>query len=484
MTLADKSALELRQLLELRELSPREVVDHFLEISLQLNRALSAFTVITADAARQRADELTAQKERPTRLAQPLWGLPFADKDLNHREGLVTTFGSAAFPNFVAPNSSPITQDLDAAGGVSLGKTNVPEFGFPSYGYNELPTGYAKNPWDPALDPGGSSSGAATAVAARMLPLAPGNDAGGSVRIPAAATGLVGLKPSRGRVPGESGLAGLAGLPVGGPLAVTTLDAALLLDAMVSGPHRYSLRAPQPPYMADSGSFVDAAQLPVPRLRVGWTTWSPWGTHYGTSVDDQATEVFEDTLEMVRQLGHRVQEVKPRPFPNYVDAFRAVLMGGAAGLPITEDMLPNVGTLTAWLIEKGRRQDPAALPAALASLSEFEAQVIADFAPYDVVLTPALAQTPRPPSWYSQVDGEANFAQQVEYTPFTSFVNVAGLPAISMPVGQGVSEITGATVPLGVQGIGRPGDEATLLRLSYQLEQQVDWQRRVPPVAG
>ena len=406
--------------------------------------------------------------------------MPFADKDLNDRAGVPSGYGSNALAGYTPDTSSPITQDLDAAGGVSVGKTSVPEFGFPAYAKNSLPTGFAKNPWDLGLDPGGSSSGAAAAVAARMLPFAPGNDAGGSVRIPAAATGLVGLKPSRGRVPGESGIGTLAGLAVGGPLARTVSDAALLLDGMVSGPYRHALRAPEPKYMAESGSFVDATKLPLPRLRIGWNTWSPWAHDYEITVDPQVMRVFEETVELAKQLGHRVEKVVPTPFPSYVESFRSVWMGGAAGLPLEDEVLDHVEPLTAWLVRTGRTRPAADLPRALGSLAVFETQIIRDYAPYDLILTPALAMTPRPADWFSGDDGNLNFIQQCQFTPFTSYINVAGLPAISLPVGQGVSEVSSAAIPIGVQAIGRPGDEATLLRFGYQLEQELHWDKRVP----
>lgn len=480
--LHELTALELRRRLGRREVSPAQVLAAYTERVEALNPELHALTTTTFEQAEQVARRMDGS-EPPSRVDEPLWGLPFADKDLSDRAGVPTTYGSAAFLNFVPSASSPLTEDLDRAGGICVGKTNVPELGFPAYARNALPQGFARNPWDASLDPGGSSSGAATAVAARMLPVAPGSDAGGSVRIPAAATGLVGLKASRGRVPGESGIGSLAGLGVGGPLARTVQDAALLLDGMLCGPHRSAVRAPEPPYMSRTGSFVDATELPVPRLRVGWNTWSPWATDYEIAVDPQIMQVFEETLQLVAALGHRVEQVEPTPFPAYVESFRAVWMGGAAGLPLPDEALGALEPLTEWLVRTGRGRPAADLPRALGSLGGFEAQIIADYAPYDLVLTPSLAMTPRPPQWFDSRDGERNFVQQCQFTPFTSYVNVAGLPAISLPVGQGTSEFGGAVVPIGVQAIGRAGDEATLLRFGRQLQDELHWQDRVPPGA-
>ncbi|MFZ1381683.1 MAG: amidase [Scrofimicrobium sp.] len=481
--LHDYSAVELREMLGNREVSPTELTRHYLERITQLNPALHALTTLTPDRALERAKSLESNETVPDRLDQPLWGLPFADKDLDDRAGVRSTYGSVAMTGYVAQSSSPVVEDMDRAGGISLGKTNVPEFGSPCYAVNRLPEGYARNPWDPSLDPGGSSSGAAVAVSARMLPIAPGNDAGGSIRIPAAATGLVGLKPSRGRVPGLPGAGSLAGLPTAGPLGRTVGDAALLLDGMLKGPHRYALRAPNPPYMAENGSFLDAADLPVPRLRIGWNTWSPWAEEYDITVDPQIIRVFEETLQLLSDLGHRVEAVQPTAAPGYVQAFRAVWMGSAAAVPLPDEALEIVEPLTAWLIRCGRECPASDLPTGLTRLAQFESQIISDYSNFDAVLTPGLAMTPRPPDWYDQMDGNLNFIQQCQYTPFTSYLNVAGLPAIALPVGQGTSEITGAVVPIGVQAIGRPGDEATLLRLGRQLEEVLNWSDREPEMA-
>lgn len=481
--LHDYSAVQLREMLGSREVSPTELVRHYLERISELNPKLHALTIVTPDLALERAKFLESSNTVPDRLEQPLWGLPFADKDLDDRVGVPTTYGSVAMSGYVAQVSSPIVEDMDRAGGVSLGKTNVPEFGSPCYSVNRLPDGYAKNPWDLDLDPGGSSSGAAVAVSARMLPIAPGNDAGGSIRIPASATGLVGLKPSRGRVPGLPGTGSLAGLPTAGPLARSVDDVALLLDGMLQGTHRYATRAPEPPYMSENGSFLEAANLPLPRLRIGWNTWSPWGEEYDIAVDPQIMGVFEETLELLKNLGHRVEETDPTPAPGYVQAFRSVWMGSAAGAPLPDEALEIVEPLTAWLIRSGRECPASDLPTGLARLAQFESQIISDYCSFDVVVTPGLAMTPRPADWYDQADGNLNFIQQCQYTPFTSYLNVAGLPAISLPIGQGISEITGAIVPIGVQAIGRPGDEATLLRLGKQLEEVISWEDREPMIA-
>ena len=330
----------------------------------------------------------------------------------------------------------------------------------------------------PASNGGGSSGGAAVAVAARLLPFAPGSDGGGSIRIPSASCGLVGLKPSRGRVPDASGLDSLAGLPVGGPLARTTLDAALLLDGMIArdrGGIRYRSEAVAP---GGEASYVHAVETrPLEPLRIGFNAWSPWAAGgYRVEPDAEHLAALESVCARLSALGHSVEPVQPDDFPAYSHAFRTVWQSGAASAPLPEEALAAVEPLTRWLVGVGRTRSAADLAAALATLARFEQHVIDAYRDYDVVLTPALAMPARPLDWYDFEDGERNFAQQCEFTPFTSYLNVAGLPAIAMPVAHGA-------LPVGVQAIGRPGDELTLLQLSLVLEREYGWAERTPAAA-
>ncbi len=450
------------------EVSPSELVAHYLERIERLNPELGAFVTVTPDAAIERARALEASASR----AQALWGLPLGDKDLLMRAGVRTTYGSRAFAEFVPDASDELVEVLDAAGAISLGKTNAPEFGFPSY-TESLLSPPARNPWRPALGSGGSSGGAAVAVSAGMLPFAPGSDGGGSVRIPAAATGLVGLKPSRGLVPSGAGFGHPAGLAVPGPLARTVADAAMLLDAMVAGgPYEFATMAPR----WDGGALLNAAVRGEGRFQLGVLTSSPWDEAYEIVVEPEAHDALHVALGELEALGHGVEPFKVEPSPDYPPAFRTVWQAGAAGLPLSGEQLDLVEPLTRWLVERGRRLSARDLADALATLTAFERRTIRAFAPYDAVVTPALAMTPRPIGWYDARDGERNFEQQVQYTPFTSFVNVCGLPAISLPVHE-----TEDGLPMGVQLIGRPGGEHVLLAIGAQLERRLDWQLRHPP---
>jgi len=470
--LHELTALEQWQALQNRDVSPSELAEHYLARIEKFNPALGAFVTVTAENARARADDV---EQRMPRTA-PLWGLPFADKDLHLRAGVHAGFGSRLFANYVPDESDDLVEALDEAGGVSLGKTNTPEFGLASY-TESLAAPPARTPWNLALGAGGSSGGAAVAVAARLLPFAPGSDGGGSIRIPAAACGLVGLKPSRGRVPAFSGIDKLAGLPVGGPLARTVADAALLLDAMISPrdgrpDHHYALRAPD-----NQSPLLAAAVRGEGRFQLGVMTTSAWDNDYDIAIAPEAQAALDLAVAGFAALNHGLEETALAPDSTYVPAFRAIWQAGAASIPAeTEAEIALLEPLTQWLLARGRALTARELADALTALSLYERSFIHQLSQFDAVLTPAMAMTPRPIGWYDAHDAEANFAEQVQYTPFTSMINVSGLPAIVLPVHQ-----TEDGLPMGVQLIGRPGGEATLLALGAQLERKIRWQDRVPP---
>lgn len=449
------------------EVTPVELTEHYLARIERLDAGLGAFAEVTPDAARARAAAVGHLSP-----ALPLWGMPFADKDLVARAGVPTRYGSRAFADNVPEASDDLAVWLDEAGGVSLGKTSAPEFGFPSY-TEPLAGPLARNPYDLSLGAGGSSGGAAVAVAAGLLPFAPGSDGGGSIRIPAAATGLVGLKPSRGRVPAMPGFAHLAGLVTAGPLARTVADAALLLDALAG--HGAPRWATVPPGL-DDGPFLGFAVRGEGRYTIGVSRDSPWASAYDLEISPEAEAAMHVALRELDATGHGIEELSFEDEPGYASAFRAVWQAGAAGLPVDGARLDLVEPLTRWLVETGRRLSARQLGEALQFLAGFERRVIARVSTVDAVLTPAMALTPRPVGWYDAEDGERNFAQQVLYTPFTSMVNVSGLPAIVLPV-----HTTADGLPMGVQLIGRPGREDVLFAIGAQLERRLHWEQRHPP---
>lgn len=471
--LHEYTAIEQWTLLQSGETSPTELAAHYLERIARVDGEVGAFVTVTPDAALERARALEASDRRTA----PIWGLPIGDKDLWQRAGVPTGFGSRLFANYVPEQSDAVVQAMDAAGGVSLGKTASPEFGLPAY-TESLAAGVTRNPWNTTLGAGGSSGGAAAAVAAGLLPFAPGSDGGGSIRIPAAACGLVGLKPSRGRVPSQSGIDSLGGLVVAGPIARTVTDAALLFDALVtpdgsSAEHPFALRAPEP-----DGPFLAAATRGEGRFQLGVMTTSAWDTAHDVLIEPEALAALDLAVATLAQMGHGIEETALEPDESYAPAFRTLWQAGAASIPAeTPEQLALLEPLTRWLVGRGRSLQARELAEALAVLTTFERSLIRQLSSFDAVLTPALAMTPRPVGWYDESDGDRNFVQQVLYTPFTSMINVSGLPAIVLPVLQ-----TEAGLPMGVQIIGRPGGEATLLAIGTQLERRLRWQDRHPPV--
>lgn len=460
--LHDLTAIEQLAALRAREIGPVELTRHYLDRIARLDGDLGAFVEVTADAALASA--------RAFEDAGPdgaLWGLPFADKDLVPRAGVPTRYGSrlhAARPghkDFVPEATGDQAAVLDEAGGVSLGKTNTPEFGLTGYTETQIAPP-ARDPWNPANGAGGSSGGAATAVAAGLLPLAPASDGGGSIRIPAATVGVVGLKPSRGRVPFASGLDSPGGLSVAGPIARTVADAALLLDVQVAGrPHPYATTA------RGAGPFLRAATASTASARVGVTTVSPWDDAADIGLDPEAARAVTVAADLLADAGTAVDAFDWRP-RGYAQMFTTIWRTSAARMALSDADLGLVEPITAWLVREGRRLTGAEVLEALAAATVFERETITAFAPFDAVLTPALALPPQPIGWFHPTDAAENFSQQVRYAPYSSFVNVAGLPAIVVPV------MLGATGhPVSVQLIGRPGGEAAIVALAAELERRV-----------
>ena len=458
MDVSELSAVGLRDALRRRELSSEEVTRRCLE-RIADDRT-NAFTLVTPELALARARELDARE--PVGV---IHGMPLADKDLHQRAGTVTTYGSRAFRSFVAQHSDPLTLQLDHAGAVSLGKTATPEFGFAGYTSSEL-HGDTTIPGHSELGAGGSSGGAAAAVKARLLPFAPGSDAGGSVRIPAAACGIVGLKPSRGRVPAMDGQGSLGQLAVAGALARSVADAALLFDALIERRdgqafHHTTLRCPE----LDGGSLLTATH-PGRRRRVGVLHGlTPWEGVAVTPASREASAAMARAATLLSDAGHAVEDVAGPALPGFAQAFQTLWHANAAGLGLTDEQVAQLEPLTRNFVESGRRVGAPQIVGAVRTLHHHEQAIVDAFAPFDAVLTPTTALTPRPVGWFDD-DPEVNFRQQCEYSPHGAVVNVAGLPALSLPT---LSLADGLS--MSVQLIGRPGEEATLVQLGVELEE-------------
>lgn len=470
------SAVALCDALRSGTVSSREAVDHYLGRIEARNGLLGAFLTVTAERAHDAAaaaDSLYARLSRSGRSSDaggplpplpPLHGMPTAFKDLTDVEGVPTTHGSAALDARPAPADAPIVALLRAAGVLSLGKTQVPEFGLTAYSENRIGPP-SRNPHGLALSSGGSSGGSAAAVAAGLVPFAAGTDGGGSVRIPAAACGIVGLKPGRGLIPEGQSAGDAARLVVAGPLARSSEDAALLLDALVSG----AARGDHPHAGRHAGTYADAVVRGPRRLRVAVSLASPWDARYEVRPEADALEALRCGAEALAAAGHLVVEQDVRFDNRYPDAFTAAWTAGVGTARIKAEKEPLLTPLTRSFRRRAQQRSHAKLDEALAFLRHFERETVAQLSDWDVLLSPALAQTPRPVGWFSggaewHATADDDYRRQCEFAPWSSWVNVCGLPAVVA-----TTHWTATGLPMGVQAVGHVGSEAMLLQVARLL---------------
>lgn len=467
--LHDLSAVEQGDLIRRREVSPVEIVEHYLErihrIDDDPSSTVGAFVTVTDDRARERARELEGPVPED---ASPLYGVPTAIKDLNLTAGIPTRFGSAAFADFVPEVSDGVALAIEAAGMVSLGKTATPEFGSPCY---TEPEGRppAVTPWDRSRMAGGSSGGAGAAVASGLVPLAQGSDGGGSIRIPASCCGLFGLKPSRGRISGYPMYGDPVGLSTSGCLSRTVRDSAALLDVLAG-------RRVGDPFWAaaPSGSFLEACDRDPGRLRIARFTEPVIAD---VPVDRTSVEAVETVAGWLDSLGHEIEDIAVPIPPEAVPFFETCWAVLTALSEVPPDREHLVRPLTRWLSDRGRSVSGPEFGLAIGELRRFAAAALAALAPYDAVLTPTLAAPPAPVGAIrNDADPAADFEAQKAFTPWTSAWNVTGMPAASLPLAW-----TADGLPVGVMLAARPAEEQLLLGLCAQLEAAHPWRDRTPP---
>jgi amidase len=466
-SLHDLTLLEQAAAVRSREISPVELVDHYLDRIDRLNSEVGAFVFIAADQARAQAKDAERAVTDSAELPQ-LHGVPTAIKDLYLTADMPTGFGTGAFPPQELGIDEAVVTKLHAAGTISLGKTATPEFGAPCY---TEPEGHppARTPWDLTCSAGGSSGGAGAAVASGLLPAAPGSDGGGSIRIPSSVNGLVGIKTSRGRVSVAPLNSEISGLSVHGPLARTVRDAAALLDAM-AGPTTMDWSWQAPP---QGGSFLAACDDEPSGLRIGRyiTPSVP-----GAVVHPDCVAAYEHASALLEQLGHTVEDHATTFGPEIIEMFEQLWSVEFAALPIPREVEGDLRPLTTWLRERGKKVTAMALYSALGSLRSKAREELGKTAMYDAVLTPTLAQPPaKVGGLRDDADPARDFENQKRFTPFTAQYNMSGQPAMSIPL-----HWTDENLPIGIQLVGRPGDEVTLLRLAAQLEAAEPWAHRKP----
>jgi amidase len=451
---------ELAELVRAGELSARELVGESLARIDALDPQLGAFVDVDHDGALRAADAIAPGDERP------FAGVPIAIKNNRAVAGLRLTQGCTLMRDYVASYDHSVVRRLRAAGFVIVGTTKLPEYGI-------LPVteprvhGVARNPWDPSRTPGGSSGGAAAALASGMVPIAHGNDGGGSLRIPAACCGLVGLKAQRHRVSAAPDL-GSSPLVLDGVLTRAVAETAVLLDLIAGYETGDAAWIPAP-----DEPFALTASRPPRGLRIACTKLPPIPD---APIDPACAAAVDRAAALAEQLGHVVEEVSPPwqsddladLFGDYFAAavslairFSAINAGRAE--PAAEDMEPMSWAL--W--ERCRGIDAVGFQLLATQLAARMRVLVAFLEPYDALITPALAQRPLALGSLdtAAADPLETFARSGHFTPFTPIFNASGQPAIALPLFEGDDGL-----PLGVQLVGRPAGEGPLLALAAALE--------------
>lgn len=460
--LHELDALAMAAAVRTGEVTPLELVEHHLARIAQLNDVYDAFITVTAEQARAKALSWKGMGDAPS---SPLAGVPTAVKDQIGTVGVPTSFGSAALRDFISPVDGACAALIDAAGMISLGKTNLPEFAASPYSDNDLGRS-TRSPWDLACTAGGSSGGSAAAVAAGLIPVAHGTDGGGSIRIPASACGIFGLKTARGRVSNGPLGVDITGLSCHGALARTVRDAAAFLDvlavAQIGDPY---WAPPLPP----GESFLAAANRDPGRLRI-----AAYADHAGA----EANQAFAEAVELLCSLGHEVEQIGNPLGLGLAEQFNTVWAVQQLSMPVPAERERLLRPMTKWWREKGRGVSGERFHNALAALQLGARTALSVFEPFDAVLTPTLAMLPPEPGWFSAGGiGEPEIERQTAFSPYTALFNLTGQPSASLPL-----HWTDGAIPVGVMLSGRPAGEALLLSLCAQVEAARPWAHRRPPL--
>ena len=435
------------------------LLEIYLDRIARLDPQLRSFRVVLADTARQEA--LAAQRRLDAGERLPLLGVPVAIKDDVDVVGELTPCGSSAVSTPAAQDAEVVSR-LRAAGAVIIGKTAVPELMI--FPFTEsLTFGATRNPWDTALTPGGSSGGSGAAVAAGLAPLALGSDGGGSIRIPSGWCGLFGLKPQRDRVSLAPHDDAWCGLSVNGPIARSVQDAALFLDVTTTMP-------------APDGGFVAAAAKHPGRLRIALSTKVP--PPLIAKVGKEQRAAVDEAGALLRDLGHDVVVRDPDYPPAAAVDF---LLRYLRGIYNDVRVLPHQDRLekrTRNMARTGSLVSERRMATVRAAESAVAERIQSIFDDVDVVITPGNATGPSRIGAYQRLGGIATLLGVSQRVPFFPTWNLTGQPAAAVPWG-----LDRGGVPLSIQLVGRPSDEATLLSLSGQIETARPWAHRHPPVS-
>ncbi|MGK7878980.1 MAG: amidase [Crocosphaera sp.] len=451
LDLAFTPALDLAQLIRDRSISPLELTQLYLKRIEKYNPQLGSFFHVAAETAFQEAKEKTEQliKTSDPNSLPPFFGVPTAIKDLNAVAGMPLSYGVAALKENIASYDDGVTMRMKGAGFMILGKTATSQLG--SFPYTE-PPGFspARNPWHLNYTPGGSSGGAAAAVAAGLCPVTQGSDGGGSLRGPAACCGLVGIKPTRGRISHAPVGDYQSGISTNGPLARTVADAAALLDVM-------SGYIPGDPYWLPSPeiSFLEATKQDSTSLKIAFCDHIPPFTNSETIVK----ETVEKTAQLLESLGHFL-EMKCPSVEELIDPFIKIWQSGIGASGVPSNLL---SPLNNWFNEQG--VSAGEYLQAVHKIQIFSRQLVAFFEEFDVLLLPVYLHQPIKVGQWADLSPEETLEKIMNWVAPCPAFNASGLPAMTLPMAQDENGL-----PVGVQLVGKPADELTLIRLASQLE--------------
>ena len=470
---AFKSATELRQLIASGQVSCVELTELFLRRIDALNPKLNAYLTICGDQAMAAARNAQEAVQRGDSLG-PLHGIPISVKDLEMTAGIPTTLGSVLFQDRTPDIDSVVVERVKAAGAVILGKTNTPEFGLSGTTENRLGDA-CRNPWDTNRTPGGSSGGAAAALASGLCALATGSDGGGSIRIPASFSGVFGIKPSQGRVPryGGYGYPAANHFSQSGPMSRTVADTALLLQALAGPDPRdpTSMRETPPDFSDGLGQGVAGLRL----------AWSPDLGYAG--VDPEVVRVTESAARVFEELGAVVEApnlVIDDPFQAFWDVFATASYTSYGHL--LEERRADFTYYGLRAFEHGAEVTGAGLSRALLRVDQLRRQMETFFDDYDLLLTPTMAVPAFPIEERPSVIGGKAVDPFWGYLPFTFPINMTGQTAASVPCGFSAAPAS-AGMPIGLHVVGPRGAEAKVLQACAAFEQARPWANQRPPVA-
>ncbi|MGP4040117.1 amidase [Gracilibacillus sp. D59] len=454
-------ALGQKELLDQKEISVLELTDFYIHQIEQYNPILNAVVTKSFELGREKAKKMKGHEGKVT-------GLPFLIKDLNAVKGVRQTSGSAMLKDFIAPENDEIVHRFEHAGLIFLGKTNTPEFGFLPNTEPEL-FGPTKNPWNIDRSPGGSSGGSAAAVAAGLIPFAHANDGGGSIRIPASACGLFGLKPSRGRMPYPSYMNHFS---INHALTRSVRDSAALLDVLNgAGDHQLY------PSFATQNNFLERSNKTPRKLKIAVQYQEDETIHF----DSETRINMENTVQLIKDLGHEVVERMPKiDFQELAKHFINIWMGSGSAIIKHSGLMSgqkptcnNLESLTFDILKYGRDLSALEYEESRVYIQKEAQKILAFFHDVDVWMTPTLNKLPAKIGELAEPKTDAYqqmLDNMLDYNPFMPIANATGQPAMSVP-----THWTNDGLPIGTHFFGRLGEDELLFQLASQIEKEKPW---------